>query len=122
MSVEERRALRFPTHAMLQELLAAMPSALKIVYFVPYHIATQPRDGSREAIVWQECKSRVAELVQEAPHARLVDFMIRSAVTVNDENYWDPLHYRLAISTWLAQSLRAAAEGAPRTEEGFIVN
>lgn len=123
MSAEEMRELHFPTHPMLRDLLAAMPDTLKIVYFVPYHRAAQPRPGSREAIVWAECKKRVAALVAASPRARLVDFMIPSPVTGNDENYWDPLHYRVAIATWMARSLRAAADGPPRIEnEGYVVH
>jgi hypothetical protein len=122
MSDPERLALRFPAHPWLRDLLAAMPQALKIVYFVPYHMAVQPRSGSREAIVWQECKARVAAIVAQAPRARLVDFMRASPVTREDANYWDPLHYRLAIADWLARSLRAAADGPARVEpEGYAV-
>jgi hypothetical protein len=77
-------------------------------------MAVQPRSGSREAIIWQECKARVAAIVAEAPRARLVDFMRASPVTGEDENYWDPLHCRLAIAGWLARNLRAAADGPAR--------
>lgn len=122
MSDPERRSLHFPAHPWLKDLLAAMPQARKIVYFVPYHVAVQPRPGSREAIVWQECKARVASIVAAAPRSRLVDFMVPSPVTREDANYWDPLHYRLAIADWLARSLRAAADGVPRVERaGYVV-
>jgi hypothetical protein len=122
MTAGERQALRFGALPKLRELLDAMPGALKLVYFVPYHVAAQPRSGSREAIVWQECKARVAELVAQEPHARLVDFMIPSPVTRDDANYWDPLHYRSGIATWLARNLREAANGPPRIEAtGYTV-
>jgi hypothetical protein len=123
LSDAERRSLRFPSHPLLQELLAAMPDALKLVYFVPYHLALQPRPGSHDAIVWHECKKRVAAIVAAAPRARLVDFMIPSPVTREDANYWDPLHYRVAIASWLARSLHEAAEGSSRVvPDGFIVD
>jgi hypothetical protein len=122
MSADERQGLRFGALSKLTDLLDAMPGALKLVFFVPYHVTGQPRPGSREAIVWDECKTRVAELVAKAPRARLVDFMIPSPVTREDTNYWDPLHYRSAVSTWLARSLRSAAEGPPRIEaEGYNI-
>lgn len=123
MSEEERRALRFPSLEKLRSLLAALPGALKLLYFVPYHVTAQPRVGSREAIVWEECKSRVADLASAAPPARLVDFMIAGPVTSRDVNYWDPLHYRVGIAAWLARELRAAADGPPRTDlEGYVVH
>lgn len=121
MSAAERRALGFPALPMLQDLLAAMPRALKLVYVVPYHLSAQPRSGSREAIVWEECKTRAAQFVAAATNARLVDFMIESPVTREDANYWDALHYRTGIATWLARSLRAAAAGPKRAEPGYII-
>jgi hypothetical protein len=86
-------------------------------------VAGQPRPGSGEAIVWQECKKRLAAMVAAAPHARLVDFMIPGPVTTEDANYWDVLHYRVSVADWLARSLRSAADGPPRVEsEGYIVD
>lgn len=122
MSEQERHGLRFGALPRLTELLDAMPGALKLVFFVPYHVSAQPRPGSRDAIVWDECKARVAGLVAKTPRARSVDFMIASPVTREDANYWDPLHYRSAISTWIARSLRRAAEGPPRIEaDGYSI-
>jgi len=123
MSAEERRALRFPALALLSDLLRAMPEAKKILFLVPYHLAAQPRPGSREAIVWDECKLRLAALAAASPDTRLVDFMISSEVTRSDDNYWDPLHYRIHVSSWLARSLRAAVDGPPRgATEGYVVH
>ncbi len=121
MNEAARRAPRFPALEHLGPLLAAMPGATKLLFFVPYHISAQPRPGSREAIFWTECKARVADIVAAAPGARLVDFMIPSPVTREDANYWDPLHYRIGIATWLAQALRAAADGPPRSEPEYVV-
>lgn len=121
MNEAERRALRFPALEHLAPLLVAMPEAEKITFFVPYHLGAQPRAGSREAILWDECKTRVAAIVAAEPRTRLVDFMIASPITREDANYWDPLHYRTAIATWLGQALRAAADGPPRSETGYVV-
>ena len=123
MSDAARQALRFPALPLLRDLLASLPQAEKIVFLVPYHISAQPRPGSREAIIWGECKARLEALVASVPRARLVDFMIPSPVTRADDNYWDPLHYRLRISSWLVESLRRAADGPPRVvPEGYIVH
>jgi hypothetical protein len=123
LSAAAIRALSFPALPLLGDLLAALPKAEKLIFLVPYHIAEQPRPGSREAIVWNACKVRLAALVAAAPHARLVDFMIPSPVTRQDDNYWDPLHYRVRIATWLGLSLRAAADGPPRVvPAGYIVH
>ena len=120
MSAAERRALQFPALPMLQQLLAAMPETRALLFFVPYHLAGQAL-GTRQALVFAECKDRVAQIAAAAPQARLVDFMIPSPVTSRDDNYWDVLHYRSSVSTWLAEQLGAAADGPPRHEEGYTV-
>lgn len=123
MSAEERRALRFPALAWLSDLLHAVPQSKKILFLVPYHIAEQPRPGSRESVVWGECKTRLAALAAATPGTRLVDFMIPSEVTQRDDNYWDPLHYRTRVASWVARELRASMDGPPRIEaEGYIVH
>lgn len=123
MSPQERRALRFPALPLLRNLLQSLPGAEKLVFLVPYHVSAQPQSGGRKAIVWDECKARLGALVAAVPRTRLVDFMIPSPVTREDDNYWDPLHYRLCISSWLARSLRAAADGPPRiVPEGYTVH
>ena len=123
MSEAERRALHFPALPLLRDLLQSLPNTEKLVFLVPYHVSAQPAPGSRDAIIWGECKARLGALVAATPHARLVDFMIPSPVTREDDNYWDPLHYRVRIATWLAASLRAAADGPPRSmPEGYVVH
>ena len=114
---------RYPALPLLKDLLAIMPrDAVKLVYFVPYHRSGQPLPGSPAAQQWAQCKADVAAIVAAAQHARLVDFMIPSSVTLRDDNYWDPLHYRIGVATWLTRSLRAAMDGPPRVEqEGYVV-
>jgi hypothetical protein len=31
---------------------------------------------------------------------------------VDDANYWDPLHYRVAIADWIARALHDVSAGA----------
>jgi hypothetical protein len=115
------RALNFSTHPLLRDLLAAMPETRKLVFFVPYHVSSQPVPGSPEAIHWTACKDSIVKIAASVPNARVVDFMIPSPVTQRDDNYWDPMHYRVGVAAWLARSLRAANDGPPRSEEGYVV-
>jgi hypothetical protein len=95
-----------------------MPQALKTVYFVRYHVAVQPRSGSQEAIVSQECKARVAAIVAQAPRARLVDFIRASPVTGEDANTGIPL-----TTAWRSPTgLRAAADGPARVPPSEIAS
>jgi hypothetical protein len=123
MSAAERAALKFPTHPLLAELLGAFgPQTRVLLYFVPYHFARQPREGSREANAWEECKTRIARIAARRPNTVVVDFMFESEVTREDSNYWDHLHYRAAVADWLGRALYAAASGDHGgRREGFVV-
>src|SRR5215510_6123965 len=67
----------------------------------------QPWPGTQGAAVDAECKARMAVLAGKH-RARLIDWRIVSPLTTNDENYWDPLHYRLPIAERLAHELAEA--------------
>ena len=67
--------------------------------------------GTPGALAWNECKRRVARLAARVPNTLAVDFMLPSPITVTDDNYWDALHYRVAIADRLAHDLAAADHG-----------
>ncbi len=99
----------FPELAALRRQLAALPpQTLRILFFVPNNHRLQAPPTGPVADVWNECKQRVADLY---PGALVVDFMIPSPITLNDDNYWDPRHYRVGIADRLARDLAAAARG-----------
>ena len=111
---------RFPTHDWLREGLGLFPdSTRKILFFVPYnhHIQTPP--GNDGAAIWAECKRRVAALAAGRPNTLAVDFLIPSPITDDDDNYWDPLHYRTAIADRLARDLAAAWQG--KASDDYVV-
>ena len=60
---------------------------------------------------WTECKRRVAALARRASEPLAVDFMLPSPITERDDNYWDALHYRIAIADRIARDLAAADRG-----------
>ena len=61
--------------------------------------------------VWQACKERVAEIATQVPNTVVADFMLPSPITRTDDNYWDALHYRVAIADRLARDLAVAGRG-----------
>ena len=104
-------AWRFPTHALLEQMLATAPvETLKVLFFVPYHHFSQPPRWSEADLRWRECKRRVTEIAGRYPNTHVLDFMIDSEITLRDENYWDPLHYSLPVGhrivALLAQGVR----------------
>jgi len=111
-SAAERAAWRFPAHPLLKDMLASLPPAtVKILMFVPYHAYLQPAAGSLEAARWRECKQRIVAMAGGHANTHVLDFMIDSQITRVDENYWDALHYSLAVADRLAElTARGVAE------------
>jgi hypothetical protein len=100
---------RFPELEALRDQLAAMPrQTTRILFFVPNNHRLQAPPSGPVADVWAECKRRAAVLF---PGTLVVDFMIPSPITLDDDNYWDPRHYRVGIADRIAGDLAAAAHG-----------
>jgi hypothetical protein len=100
---------RFPELDDLAALLARLPGqTTRILFFVPNNHRLQAAEGTPAGAAWAECKRRAAALF---PGALVVDFMIPSPITADDDNYWDPRHYRVGIADRLARDLATAAHG-----------
>ncbi len=111
---------RYPALDLLSQTLATIPPATRrILFFVPYHKVLLNPDGSDGAMVWEECKRRVAAIAAAAPNTIVVDFMRLTPITANDDNYWDPLHFTVAVADRLARGLAAAHAG--ETSADFVV-
>jgi hypothetical protein len=103
---------RFPALETLRDDLLSLPQTThKILFFVPYHRRLLSAPGSDGARVWDECKHRIVGLTSLTPNTVAVDFMRPSPITVTDDNYWDPQHYRVAVADRLALDLTAADRG-----------
>ena len=108
-----------PALAWLEDLLAkAPPEALRIVAFMPVHVAAQGRPGGARAERDRVCKARAAAIARRAG-ATTVDFRIPSPVTTRDANYWDALHYRLPIGARVVEGLRRAVETGRDDPDGI---
>ncbi|HML07412.1 MAG TPA: hypothetical protein VK430_04695 [Xanthobacteraceae bacterium] len=118
LSAAERSQLAFPALAWLDAALARLPArTLKILAFMPIHVAAQPVPGTRAAAVEAECKTRIVALGR-AHGAKVIDWGFASPLTGNDANYWDRLHYRVPIATQIAEELGAAALAGRESEDG----
>jgi hypothetical protein len=112
--------LRFPNHQFLSGALQALPATTqKLLFFPPYYVWKQPAPGTQAFADLEECKRRIAQIADAAPGARVVDFMIPSAITDDPTHYWDPLHYRVGIAERLARDLADAAAGLPSREGDY---
>jgi hypothetical protein len=102
------QSLSFPALTWLDEALARMPRARKILAYMPVHVAAQPPAGSASQQAETECKRRIASIAVER-HAVVIDWRIASPLTENDTNYWDGLHYRLPVAELVARETADAA-------------
>jgi hypothetical protein len=108
------RTLEFPTHGMLEDLFAmAGDEAIKVLLMVPYHEHVLRSTAS----LYAECKGRLVDLAARHPNTHVVDFMIPSALTSDDRNYWDALHYTRHIARSVERHL-AVAVTQGRDESG----
>ncbi len=100
-----------PALPWLDALLGLVPAdGLKLVAFMPVNVAAQPEPGSAAAAREATCKAQVTAIARRHG-ATVVDFRIPSAVTRDDTNYWDALHYRLPVAARIVADLkRAVAE------------
>ena len=81
---------------------------------MPVHVAAQPYPGSQDEWREQECKRRI-EGLSEKFGAAYLDLRTRSALTSNDANFWDSLHWRIPIGHQIVDKVAASrnARGGP---------
>jgi hypothetical protein len=102
---ESPAAMQFPALPWLDERLASLPEGTrKFLAFLPVHAHVLPETGSPREAREGECKSRVAAIARRRG-ATLVDWRIVSPLSLEDSNFWDPLHYRLPIGGRLIDDL-----------------
>ena len=99
----DRTAFEFPALPWLDEILSRVPSdTRKVIAFMPVHVSLQKDDQA-----FALCKTRITEIGRQRG-ATVIDWRIPSPVTQDDSNYWDPLHYRLAIAERIIRDLPEA--------------
>jgi hypothetical protein len=121
---EIRNGWRFPALDQLETALADFPSATQVIFIgMPVHVTAQPVPGSLEEAREAACKLR-ASRIADSRSGLFIDFRLHSAITENDENYWDPLHYRLAIARNLVSAIGTAIKSRADDPNGVwrIIN
>jgi hypothetical protein len=97
---------RFPALVWLdQALQARKPETIAVLMLPPIHSASLG-----DAEMDHACKAAIASIAQ-GHRVALADYRFRSPLTTRDENFWDPLHYRVGIAADLARDLVAIASG-----------
>lgn len=121
VSAEVRAAWRFPALAWLEETLSPLPAGtVKMIVLPPTHAASLPREGSQDARFHDACKAAIGAIAARQG-AVLVDYAHMSSVTRADDNYWDPLHFRLPIARRVESDLAAVAKGNDPKADGVAI-
>lgn len=115
----ERSNLSLPALKLLEEILAKSRETQTILFFVPYHFYYQGHPGTRKKLVWQKCKDRIVSLASPFENVSVLDFMIKSELTLKDENYWDARHYNLEQGRNVSAAIEDGANG--RDNALFVV-
>ncbi len=112
LSPEEERALRFPAVDWLPDFFAKLPASTRLILLMPpIHVAGHPPPGSREDAIRNLCNARIVQAVKG--RAAIVEMQFANALTADDANYWDALHFRIHVAEKLpALLVEAAGEGA----------
>ena len=107
VSASQHVSRKFPALPWLEALIANGGWRRVVLVFPPVHVMAQPQPGSLEAHDEADCKSRVAAIGARYK-APVIDFRLASDITSRDDNFWDPLHYRVAIAERVARGIAQA--------------
>ena len=117
----ERSSWRFPALAWLEQGLAALPAATRrLIVLPPIHAGAMPREGSVAWQRFQACKAQIAAIAARQK-AVIADYTHPSALTREDSNYWDPLHYRLPIARRLEADLITLGQGKRAPDDPALI-
>jgi hypothetical protein len=115
---ETAATIETPALSWLDDVLSRLPEGTsKLLLLPPAHVTAQPAPGTLDSQNEAECKARVAA-IGKRHRAVVLDFRISSSITRDDSNFWDSLHYRIAIAERLAAALRDASQAEGRSSDG----
>lgn len=114
----QRAGWHFPALAWLEEAVAAFPKETRVMLVLPpAHLMGYPRQGSAGWQRYDACKTAIAAVARRRG-VTVVDYAHASPITARDENYWDPLHFRLPIAARFGEELVAIAKGGEPQPDG----
>jgi hypothetical protein len=80
-----------------------------ILLFVPPNRVRLPPPDHPGAEPWAECKRRAVAFARDMDHVLVVDFMLSSPITNDDQGYWDSQHFRVGVADRVARDLASSS-------------
>jgi hypothetical protein len=113
--------LIYPALDWLDDLLLRTGDALKVIAFMPAHVAHQDDAATLFGAKAAECKSRIVQIARKRG-AKVIDWLYSSPLTREDSNYWDPVHYRVPVANSLAHAIGLAVrDGKPSVDGTYRI-
>lgn len=104
-----KKDFSFPQQLRLKQLLAKLPQeTVKVLFLVPYHVHLQSNNINSQGARWKAFKYSYGKLALNFANTHVIDFMIHSPMTENDEHYWDALHYTQTVAEQICDCLYQA--------------
>lgn len=108
----------YPALDTLAEVLARADSGTRVVLvMMPMHLVSLPPRGSERAALLSGCKTRLAGIARDGGMTAM-DYLRPSALTENDENFWDNDHTRVGFGARFATDIAAALGGSMQAPDG----
>ena len=89
------------------------PESAKILIFPPITVETMGVQGSAVRASWEACKFDAASAARAVPNTRVVDFAVDDAINRSHENFWDPIHYRVAVADTVMKTIIEGIQEPP---------
>ena len=100
---------QFTRLEQLADSLAGIPPETDIIFFFP------PLHGrvidSRRAL-FSECKGELDELTARRESFKILDYLHVDEITLDDKNYYDPLHFTRAVAEMVENDIAILLQGA----------
>jgi hypothetical protein len=110
-----RTGTDFSAPPLLERFLTRLaPDAKLVLVVVPRHASTLPHTAV-EARQLASCKDSYRRIANAMPGAIFLDFLVDNAMTRNDENFWDAVHYRKPVAQTLEDQIASALNSLTRS-------
>lgn len=114
----ERRSVAMANLKLLPRLLGSAPKESRIVVLVPpmhiWHL-------QQNAASYRLCKARALKLLRDAPSITVLDYLVDSNLTRQEEHFWDAIHYSDEIAARIERDIADAVTGRLRHSPDMVL-
>lgn len=99
----------FPDITRLDELVKKLPAEVAVVVVVPPTLSTKvAQPGTVEAAEREACNSALRRVVAGRPHSNFINYRLDNALTRDDANFADFIHYRPSLASRMSEGIAAS--------------